>query len=167
MRLSSWIQQYSLCVYWPVPSLVAAGVLLHIWNLPNEMTRKQSCCSERCCSRSGIHSPVAAVLRQIWHILIFAKILHDSRVPQSLRSQVSGLRLISQTLSSFFSVFVNVAISEIWSIVISSSTYDFSPTNEAQFLDTAVSSMCLLTRTQSRSSRGVAPHLESSERNDT
>ena len=67
MRLSSWIQQYSLCVYWPVPSLVAAGVLLHIWNLPNEMTRKQSCCSERCCSRSGIHSPVAAVLVQIWH----------------------------------------------------------------------------------------------------
>ena len=42
-RLSSWIPQYSLCIYWPVPSLIATAVLLHIWNLPNEMTCKQSC----------------------------------------------------------------------------------------------------------------------------
>ena len=46
-----------------LPSLVAAAaVLLHIWNLPTEMTIKQSCYSERCCSRSGIHSPVVLTL---------------------------------------------------------------------------------------------------------
>ena len=121
-------------IYWPVPSPVAA-VLLHIWNLPNEMTRKQSCCSERCCSRSGIHSPLAAVLVQIWHTCwIFAKILHDSRVLQSLRSQVSSALL--RFHSKFFSsVLVNLAIPEIW---LPTSTYDFSPTREAQFFDTAV-----------------------------
>ena len=81
---------------------------------------------------------------------------------------LSGLRSHAFIrLQVFFSVLINLAISEIW---LSSSTYDFSPTNEAQFLDTAVYlvvSMYLLTRTQSRSSSGVAPHLESSERNDT
>ena len=38
-------------------------------------------------------------------------------------------------LQVFFSVLINLAISEIW---LSSSTCDVSPTNEAQFLDTAV-----------------------------
>ena len=125
---------------------VAAAVLLHIWNTQSFLLR-------RCCARSGTS----------W---IFAKILHDSRVPQSLRSQVSDafLRLHHQV---FFLVFINLAISEIW---LSSSTFDFSPTREAQFLDTAssISLMHLLARTQSRSSSSdVAPHLESSERNDT
>ena len=61
-----------ICIYWPVPSLVAAeAVLLHIWNLPTEMTRKQSCCSERCCSRSGIQSCCSDASVHIWHILNF------------------------------------------------------------------------------------------------
>ena len=105
MRLSSWIQQYSLMYLLArTHSLVAAAVLLHIWNLPNEMIPEQSCCSERCCSRSGIHScPVAAMLVQMWHILNF---LHDSSwfsSPQSLRSQVSLLRFHQQDffLSSY------------------------------------------------------------------
>ena len=85
--------------------------------VPNELTRTQSRSNgvaalessersnlwtvlllQRCCSRCGIHSPVAAMLRQIWHILIFANILHDSRV-----HSLSGLR--SQTHFSDFQVF--------------------------------------------------------------
>ena len=65
----------------------SSGVLLHIWNLPNEITLKQSCCSgvapdlgytvllQRCCSRSDIS----------W---FFANILLWFSSPQV--SQVSG-----------------------------------------------------------------------------
>ena len=108
MRLSSWMQQYSLCIYWPVPSLVAAeAVLLHIWNLPTEMTRKQSCCSERWCSRSKIHSsPVATVLVQIWHMLNFRQYSSWFSSPP-----VSGLRshFWDFTVKIFFSI-----LSSIW-----------------------------------------------------
>ena len=78
---------------WPVRSPVEA-VLLHIWNLPKEMTRKQSFCSgvapdleysvllQRCCSRSGIS----------W---IFAKILDDfSSLP--VRSQAHFREITSK-----------------------------------------------------------------------
>ena len=113
-RLSSWIQQYSLCICCSVPSLlVAAAVLLHIWNLPNEMTRKQSCYkSERRCSRSGIHSPVAAVSVQIWHIM---NIRQDSSWCFScpLVSQVSGLTSEISPAIFFLSVLINLTISEI------------------------------------------------------
>ena len=119
---------------WPIHSRPVAAVLLDIWNLPNEMTRKQSCCCrgvapnleytvllQRCCAPD----------------LAYLNFRQDSSWFSSPPvSQVSGLRRISQTSPlSFFSVVINLAISEIW---LSSSTYDFSPTNEAQFLDTAV-----------------------------
>ena len=91
-------EQFSLYIYWPVPSPVAA-VLLHIWNLPNEITRKQSCCSERCCPRSGIYSPVAAVLVQIWHILNFRQ--DPSWLSSPPVSQISGLtRLRTSEISA-------------------------------------------------------------------
>ena len=134
MRLNFWIQQYSLSICWPVPSFVAAAVLLHIWNLPNEITRKQSCCSDRCCSRSRIHSrPVATVLVQIWHILNFRQ--DSSWFSSPPVSQVSGLTSEISPASFFFSVLINLTISEVW---LPSSTHDFSPTREAQYLDTAV-----------------------------
>ena len=131
-------EQFSLYIYWPVPSPVAA-VLLHIWNLPNEMTLKQSCCSERCCSRSGRHSPVAAVLVQIWHILNFrqdSSWFSSAPVSSGLRSQAHFLYFISKF---FFSGLINLAISEIW---LPSSAYDFT-TREAQFFDTEQYSPCV------------------------
>ena len=74
------------------------------------------------------------MLRQIWHILIFAKILYDYRVLQSLRSQVS---LLSAHQQVFFSQFLSIGPFlkfDYYPV----STYDFSPTGEAQSLDTAV-----------------------------
>ena len=96
------------------------------------MTRKQSCCSERCCSRSGIQSCCSGVGPDLAHLEFsprFFMILESS--------SLSGLRshLWDFTSKFFFSVIINLTISEIW---LPSSTYDFSPTREAQFLDTAV-----------------------------
>ena len=51
----------------------------------------------------------------------------------SLRSQVSLLRFHRQDF--FLNSLINLTISEIW---LPSSTYDFSPTREAKFLDTAI-----------------------------
>ena len=94
-----------LCICWPVPSLVAAAaVLLHIWNLPNEMTRKQSCCS-------GVGPDLAH---------------QGSCVSSPPVSQVWFLRFHQQV---FFSRF-----SSTWPFLkfdyykVSSSTNDFSPT---------------------------------------
>ena len=85
-------------------------MLLHIWNLPNEMTRETVLLQR-------------AVLLQMWntgllqqcvgpdlaHFEIFAKILHDCRV---LQSPVSGLTSeIHQQV--YFSVLINRTISEI------------------------------------------------------
>ena len=91
--------------------LLQRAVLLQIWN------------TQSCCSGAG---------PDLAHLEIsprFCMILESS--------SLSGLRSHFWDFTSkfFFSVFINLTISEIW---LPSSTYDFSPTREAQFLDIAL-----------------------------
>ena len=150
--------------------------------VPNDLTRTQSRSSgvaphlesserndpytalllQRCCSRSGIHSPVAAVLRQIWHVLISPRFFMIIESPS-----ISGLRSKAHfSDSKFFSQFSICPFLK----------YDYpvlrmisrQPERLSSWIQQYNLYMYLLTRTQSRSSRsGLAPHLESSDRNDT
>ena len=97
---------------WPENSPVAV-VSLQIWNA-------RSCCS-------GTAPDLAYVDFSPRFYMIF-----ESSSLSGLRSQAHFWDFTSEF---FFSVLINLAISEIW---WPSSTYDFSPTREAQFLDAAV-----------------------------
>ena len=67
-------------------------MLLHMWNLPYAMTRKQSCCSERCCSRSGRQSCCSDVGPDLAYLEFSPRfmVLESSSL---LRSQVSRAHL--------------------------------------------------------------------------
>ena len=92
-----------LTVHSPVRICVAA-VLLHMWNVRNEMTRKQSCC----CSGVAPDLEYTVLLQrctllQIWPIYLefsqrFFMILESSS-PSSLRSQA---HLLSSRQSGHF-----------------------------------------------------------------
>ena len=135
------------------------GVLLQIWNVLTScseriLTRTQSRLSgvaphlesserndpstvllQRCCSRFGIRSPVAAVWLQIWHILNFCQDSWWFSSLQSLRSQVSGVIQRNHQQVFFLSSHQS---GHFWNLITLFHVWFLAHPREANLLDTAV-----------------------------